>query len=161
MHARAYEVSRPVDEFSPWGRFPIESGISPDGCFAGPTVKQPSTGSSVRRQDRFGSTGALASAGVSVRYGTTGVGQPAQVALYRSGLRALPEARAEWPLDRRRMDQADCDGLMLRQRSRTHALWRCIAKDIATTHGSRVCRSRVHEPNGSWGVGRVFAGHTA
>ena len=106
-------------------------------------------------------TGALASARVSVRYSATGAGQPAQAALYRSGLRALPEARAEWPLDRRRMDQADCEGLMLRRRSRTHALWRCIAKDIATTHGSRVCRSRVREPHGSWGVGRVFAGHTA
>ena len=49
------------------GRFPIENVTSPGGCFAGPTVKQPSAGSSVRRQDRFGNTGTQASAGVSVR----------------------------------------------------------------------------------------------
>jgi hypothetical protein len=92
----------------------------------------------------------------------TGAGDNVPVRTSRTPRGLFLGARAKWPPDRRRMDQADCIGLVLWQQSR--GPMRC--GDVSprtlprrTDPGS--CRSRVHEPHGSWGVGRVFAGHTA
>ena len=87
-------------------------------------------------------------------------GHPVRAAKFRSEYRSLPEARAKWPPGQRRTDQTDCIGpypgdRAFRQRSGTHARWRCVAKGIATTHGSTVLslsRPRAFTAPGASGV---------